>query len=75
MSIGAGKLLYNSHVRHSFASQAMALGESLPMIGKLLDHWPVTRSEKRDSDAPRHCRDAHTYCPLHKHRQKTASHG
>ena len=27
--------------RHSFASRALALGESLPMIGKLLGHTQV----------------------------------
>lgn len=26
------------NLRHSFASRALALGESLPMIGKMLDH-------------------------------------
>ena len=28
-------------LRHSFASRALALGESLPMIGKLLGHAKV----------------------------------
>ena len=28
-------------LRHSFASRALALGESLPMIGKLLGHSQV----------------------------------
>ena len=28
-------------LRHSFASRALALGESLPMIGKLLGHTQV----------------------------------
>ena len=28
-------------LRHSFASKALALGESLPMIGKLLGHTQV----------------------------------
>ena len=28
-------------LRHSFASRALALGESLPMIGKLLGHRKV----------------------------------
>ena len=28
-------------LRHSFASRALALGESLPMIGKLLGHTRV----------------------------------
>ena len=28
-------------LRHSFASRALALGESLPMIGKLLGHAQV----------------------------------
>ena len=28
-------------LRHSFASRALALGESLPMIGKLLGHARV----------------------------------
>ena len=27
--------------RHSFASRALALGESLPMIGKLLGHTQI----------------------------------
>ena len=29
------------HLRHSFASRALALGEGLPMIGKLLGHSRV----------------------------------
>ena len=28
-------------LRHSFASRALALGESLPMIGKLLGHGQI----------------------------------
>ena len=28
-------------LRHSFASRALALGESLSMSGKLLGHWKV----------------------------------
>ena len=28
-------------LRHSFASRALALGESLPMIGKLLGHGKI----------------------------------
>ena len=33
---------YTIHdLRHSFASRALALGESLPMIGKLLSHTQV----------------------------------
>ena len=28
----------NHDLRHSFASQPLALGDSLPMIGKLLGH-------------------------------------
>ena len=28
-------------IRHSFASRALALGESLPMIGKLLGHTQI----------------------------------
>ena len=28
-------------LRHSFASRALALGESLPMIGKLLGHTKI----------------------------------
>ena len=28
-------------IRHSYASRALALGESLPMIGKLLGHTQV----------------------------------
>lgn len=26
------------HIRHSFASRALALGEGLPIVGRLLDH-------------------------------------
>ena len=29
------------NLRHSFASRALALGEGLPMIGKLLGHTQV----------------------------------
>ena len=33
---------FNLHdLRHTFASRALALGESLPMIGKLLGHTQV----------------------------------
>ena len=31
----------NHDIRHSFASRALALGESLPMLGKLLGHRQV----------------------------------
>ena len=31
----------NHDLRHTFASLALALGEGLPMIGKLLGHTPV----------------------------------
>ena len=33
-------------LRHSFASRALALGESLPMIGKLLGHGQVQTTER-----------------------------
>jgi len=33
-------------LRHSFASRALALGESLPMIGKLLGHSQVETTER-----------------------------
>ena len=33
-------------LRHSFASRALALGESLPMIGKLLGHGKVRTTER-----------------------------
>ena len=33
-------------VRHSFASRALAVGESLPMIGKLLGHRKVTTTAR-----------------------------
>ena len=33
-------MLYHN-IRHSFASRAVQLGESLPMIGKLLGHTQV----------------------------------
>ena len=33
-------------LRHSFASRALALGESLPMIGKLLGHAKVQRTAR-----------------------------
>ena len=32
--------------RHSFASRALALGESLPMIGKLLGHRQIRRTAR-----------------------------
>lgn len=32
--------------RHSFASRALALGESLPMIGRLLGHFEVQTTER-----------------------------
>ena len=35
------RLFRNRNNRHSFASRALALGESLPMIGKLLGHRKV----------------------------------
>ena len=37
---------YVVHKRHSFASRALALGESLPMIGKLLGHHDVSEEPK-----------------------------
>ena len=33
-------------LRHSFASRALALGEGLPMIGKLLGHARITTTER-----------------------------
>ena len=33
-------------IRHSFASRALALGESLPMIGKLLGHSKIGTTER-----------------------------
>ena len=40
--IGLGsRFKADTHLRHSFASGAVALGESLPMIGKLLGHTQV----------------------------------
>ena len=33
-------------LRHSFASRALALGESLPMIGELLGHRRVRTTER-----------------------------
>ena len=35
-----------SDPRHSFASRALALGESLPMIGKLLGHRQIRRTAR-----------------------------
>ena len=51
-------------LRHSFASRALALGKTLPVIGKLLGHseiettgvkpiWRTTRSARRRSEPPR----------------------
>ena len=45
-------------LRHSFASRALALGETLPVIGKLLGHsdmpiWRRTRSMRRRSGSLR----------------------
>ena len=40
--VGAGRWLDRLHdICHSFASRALALGESLSMIGKLLGHTQV----------------------------------
>ena len=36
-----GERVFVSDLRHSFASRALALGEGLPMIGKLLGHTQV----------------------------------
>ena len=39
-SLGVVRVVFHD-LRHSFASRALALGESLPMIGKLLGHTQV----------------------------------
>ena len=36
-------------LRHSFASRALALGESLPMIARLLGHRDVSEEPSRDA--------------------------
>ena len=33
--------VHNHGLHHSYASRALSLGETLPMIGKLLDHRKV----------------------------------
>ena len=38
MAEAVAKLKHMDDLRHSFASRALALGESLSMIGKLLGH-------------------------------------
>ena len=41
-------------LRHSFASRALALGEGLPMIGKLLGHTQVQTTGSLRPSCPRH---------------------
>ena len=40
-SVSAVRAVPHHNLRHSYASRALALGESLPMIGKLLGHSQV----------------------------------
>lgn len=44
--LGGTAITHIRDLRHSFASRALALGESLPMIGRLLGHSEVQTTER-----------------------------